>query len=119
MKIDCSKNNSIRNPFFGIGMEKLDRDAFDPNGIYDKVAALGVRWVRLQSGWAKTEKEKGKYFVSLRSQSKYNVCNIAKSFGGGGHVRASGFDMKASKSALLKALLSACRKEIDSIDKTN
>lgn len=61
MKIDCSKNNSIRNPFFGIGMEKLDRDAFDPNGIYDKVAALGVRWVRLQSGWAKTEKEKGKY----------------------------------------------------------
>ncbi len=61
MKIDVSENGSLRNPYFGIGMEKLDRDAFDPSGVYDKVSALGVKWVRLQSGWAKTEKEKGKY----------------------------------------------------------
>ena len=45
----------------GIGFEKLDRDVFDPEKAYDKVAAIGVKWVRIQSGWARTEKEKGVY----------------------------------------------------------
>ena len=45
----------------GIGMEKLDRDEFDPEEVYDHIAALGVKWVRLQSGWMRTEKEKGSY----------------------------------------------------------
>lgn len=45
----------------GIGFEKLDRAVFDPNKAYEKVAALGVKWVRLQSGWARCEKEKGVY----------------------------------------------------------
>lgn len=44
-----------------IGFEKLDRAVFDPGKAYDKIAALGVKWVRLQSGWARTEKEKGVY----------------------------------------------------------
>ena len=53
----------------GLGMEKLDRDAFDPTKVYDKVAALGVKWIRLQSGWQKTEKEEGVYdFAWLDSQ---------------------------------------------------
>ena len=34
---------------------------FDPEKAYDKVAAIGVKWVRIQSGWARTEKEKGVY----------------------------------------------------------
>ena len=46
---------------FGVGFEKLDRGLFDPNKAYDKAAQLGVKWVRLQSGWARTEKEKGVY----------------------------------------------------------
>lgn len=45
----------------GVGFEKLDREVFDPNKAYDKVAALGVKWVRLQSGWQRTEKVPGKY----------------------------------------------------------
>ncbi len=45
----------------GIGFEKLDRDVFDPEKAYDKVAALGVKKIRIQSGWARTEKEKGVY----------------------------------------------------------
>lgn len=53
----------------GIGMEKLDRDAFEPEKVYDRVAALGVKWIRLQSGWQKTEKEEGIYdFKWLDSQ---------------------------------------------------
>ena len=54
----------------GLGMEKLDRDAFEPEKVYDKVAALGVKWIRLQSGWQKTEKEKGVYdFAWLDEQA--------------------------------------------------
>ena len=45
----------------GLGFEKLDRGVFDPAKAYDKVAALGVKWIRIQSGWARTEKSKGKY----------------------------------------------------------
>ena len=63
----CSAN--IKGSRLGIGMEKLDRDAFDPEKVYDKVAALGVKWVRIQSGWQKTERKEGVYdFAWLDSQ---------------------------------------------------
>ena len=45
----------------GIGFEKLDRAVFDPNKAYDKVAKIGIKPIRIQSGWARTEKEKGVY----------------------------------------------------------
>ena len=45
----------------GIGMECLDRDLWNPEPAYPHLAELGVRRARLQSGWARTEKEKGKY----------------------------------------------------------
>ena len=51
----------VKSSQLGIGFEKLDRNVFDPEKAYDKVAALGVNWVRLQSGWQRTEREKGVY----------------------------------------------------------
>ena len=45
----------------GIGFEKLDRDVFDPEKAYDKVAAIGVKKIRIQSGWARTEQTEGVY----------------------------------------------------------
>ena len=51
----------VKSSQLGIGFEKLDRNVFDPEKAYDKVAALGVKWVRLQSGWQRTEREKGVY----------------------------------------------------------
>ena len=45
----------------GLGFEKLDRDVFDPEKAYSHVAASGVKWIRIQSGWARTEKTKGVY----------------------------------------------------------
>ncbi len=60
-----AKNSAeIKNSKFGLGFEKLDRNVFDPEKAYDKVAATGVKWIRLQSGWARTEKEKGVYDFS-------------------------------------------------------
>lgn len=45
----------------GIGFEKLDRALFDPEKAYEKVAELGVKWVRIQSGWQRTEQQQGVY----------------------------------------------------------
>ena len=45
----------------GIGFEKLDRGVFDPEKAYDKLAKVGVKWVRIQSGWQRTERVKGVY----------------------------------------------------------
>lgn len=53
--------SEVKKSRLGIGFEKLDRAVFDPNKAYDKVAELGIKWVRLQSGWARTEKIKGMY----------------------------------------------------------
>lgn len=53
-----------KSDYFSLGMEKLDRNAFNPDKAYDKVGKLGVKRVRLQSGWAKTEKQKGVYDFS-------------------------------------------------------
>ena len=54
-------SSQVKKTTLGIGFEKLDRDVFDPEKAYDKVAETGVKWVRIQSGWARTEKEKGVY----------------------------------------------------------
>ncbi len=45
----------------GVGLEKLDRDLYDPEKCYDDLAAVGAKWVRIQSGWCRTEKVKGVY----------------------------------------------------------
>lgn len=45
----------------GLGLEKLDRNMFDPEGAYDQIAALGVKYIRIQSGWMRTEQQKGVY----------------------------------------------------------
>lgn len=55
---DASYFDSSR---LGIGFEKLDRAVFDPERAYDKLGKLGIKWVRLQSGWARTEKTPGTY----------------------------------------------------------
>lgn len=69
-KIQPVNSIEITESRMGLGMEKLDRDAFDPEKVYDRVAALGVKWIRLQSGWQKTERQSGVYdFAWLDSQA--------------------------------------------------
>ncbi|MBO5224491.1 MAG: beta-galactosidase [Clostridia bacterium] len=50
-----------KNTKFGIGLEKLDRNVFAPSKTYDKLGELGAKYVRLQSGWARTEKQENVY----------------------------------------------------------
>ena len=44
-----------------IGFECLDRDMFKWEPCIEPLAETGVKYARVQSGWAKTEKEKGVY----------------------------------------------------------
>ena len=49
-----------RQYWWSIGCETLDRDFADFDQFKDYFVELGIGYARLQSGWAKTEKEKGK-----------------------------------------------------------
>jgi hypothetical protein len=60
-QIKALNSKEIKKSRIGIGFEKLDRNVFDPEKAYDKMADLGVKWVRIQSGWERTEVEKGVY----------------------------------------------------------
>lgn len=63
-RIRFKSTKEIASSRFGIGLEKLDRNLYDPNPCYDELMALGAKWIRIQSGWCRTEKEKGKYDFS-------------------------------------------------------
>ena len=54
-------SSQIEHSRIGLGFEKLDRNVFDPEKAYDKVAELGVKWIRIQSGWARTETVPGRF----------------------------------------------------------
>ena len=48
-----------------IGFEGLDRGLFEPGPTYDKLAATGVKWARVQTMWSRCEKQKGVYDFSV------------------------------------------------------
>lgn len=60
-KIKPRKSSEIKYNRIGLGFEKLDRDVFDPEKAYDKVAETGVKFARIQSGWQRTETKEGVY----------------------------------------------------------
>ena len=63
-QIKPKKSIDIKKSRIGLGFEKLDRDIFDPEKSYPFVADSGIKWARLQSGWQRTEREKGVYDFS-------------------------------------------------------
>jgi len=54
-------SKEIQSSAWSVGCETLDRDYAKFSIYKDYVGELGVKHARLQSGWAKCEKEKGKY----------------------------------------------------------
>ncbi|WP_347244709.1 hypothetical protein [Thermogutta sp.] len=49
-----------RSPF-SVGLETLDRSMYDPQRVYRPLGELGVKWARLQTGWARCETSPGVY----------------------------------------------------------
>ena len=59
--LSCGANLILPNFARGIIDEGDSTKFVAPEKVYDKVAALGVKWIRIQSGWQKTEREEGVY----------------------------------------------------------
>ena len=86
-----------------IGCEGLDRDFDRFEKFRDYIAPLGIKTIRLQAGWAKTEKEPGKYdFAWLDDIVDYACANGINVLletgygnpayeGGGGHYLGGSF----------------------------
>lgn len=60
-EVEPVASKDVKRSKLGLGFEKLDRDVFDPEKAYPYVAQTGAKWIRIQSGWARTEKVKGEY----------------------------------------------------------
>ncbi len=60
-KLKNRKSTEIKSSRLGVGFECLDRDMWDKEQAWPVLDDLGVKWARVQSGWARTEEEKGKY----------------------------------------------------------
>ena len=58
-KLKIHSSQEIEQSYVSIGFEMLDRDMFDPERCYDLIENAGIKYARCQTGWAKTEKEKG------------------------------------------------------------
>ncbi|MFA6292210.1 MAG: beta-galactosidase [Victivallales bacterium] len=63
-KLGSRKSTEIVSSRLGVGFETLDRDMWDVEQAWPVLEGLGVKWARVQSGWAKTEKENGAYDFS-------------------------------------------------------
>ena len=60
-QLDVSNPDNANRTFWSIGCETLDRDYATFANYKHLLGPLGVGWARLQSGWAKCEKQQGVY----------------------------------------------------------
>jgi hypothetical protein len=63
-KLKNRKSTELGSSKLGVGFECLDRDMWDVEQAWPVLADLGVKWARVQTGWAKTEKQPGVYDFS-------------------------------------------------------
>ncbi len=58
------------------------------------------------------ESTEGNYRLSMRSRGRYNVMQIARALGGGGHFRAAGATVSGPRDAAIENVLAAVRAEM-------
>lgn len=63
-KLKPKKSTEIASSRLGVGFECLDRQMWDPAQAWPVLNDLGVKWARVQTGWARTEKQPGVYDFS-------------------------------------------------------
>jgi hypothetical protein len=66
-------SSEIKSSSWSVGCETLDRDYADFSIYKEYVGELGVKHARLQSGWAKCEKEKGIYNFAWLDSCVYGL----------------------------------------------
>lgn len=71
--LETKHSSEIKSSSWSVGCETLDRDYADFEIYKNYVGELGVKYGRLQSGWAKCEKEKGKYNFAWLDSCVYGL----------------------------------------------
>jgi polysaccharide biosynthesis protein PslG len=71
--LSVRKSNEIKSSTWSVGCETLDRDYAKFSVYKDYVGELGVKHGRLQSGWAKCEKQKGVYSFEWLDSCVYGL----------------------------------------------
>jgi len=62
--LKTSKSTEIASSRLGIGFECLDREMWDTEQAWPVLNDLGIKWARVQTGWARCEKTEGVYDFS-------------------------------------------------------
>lgn len=89
-------------------MERFGADSGDLDGIVDQLRIIeGV-----EAAVFLYEQKKDHYKVSMRSNHYVDVSRVAVLHGGGGHVKAAGFDQSMSADALLSMVLSEIQEQL-------
>lgn len=88
--------------FFGVETSDLDGIVETLMGTYGVEAAIFLY-----------ETEPEVYKVSMRSKSAVDVSRVAQEFGGGGHVRAAGCNMKGTAYEVLHLLLPRIERQLE------
>lgn len=60
-RLNNKQSTQIASSRLGVGFETLDRDMWSVEHAWPVLNDLGVKWARVQTGWGRTEKEKGVY----------------------------------------------------------
>lgn len=89
-------------------LQRFGADFGDLNGIVDQLRIIeGV-----EAAVFLYEQKPGHFKVSMRSNNYVDVSRIAVSHGGGGHVKAAGFDQSMSADELISMVLSEIQKQL-------
>ena len=89
-------------------LEELELDEADSDGIVNYGRNIDTVEV---SAFAK-EREDGSYKVSLRANEYVDVSVISSKFGGGGHVRAAGFNSAMALDQIKEQLVEEVKKQL-------
>ena len=71
--LNTKHSRDIKSSLWSVGCETLDREYAKFSIYKDYVGELGVKHARLQSGWAKCEKEKGRYNFAWLDSCVYGL----------------------------------------------
>ena len=75
-KVKPRRSADIEASPLSVGFETLDRRMFEPDRTYKQLAQLGVKWARVQTGWARTETVKGAYDFAWLDDVVSNLLRI-------------------------------------------
>lgn len=88
--------------------EFLTKNSYSSHDMGDYVNKL-LNLEGTKIAFVMTEKQQGVYSISFRCLAGYDVSLIAQKFGGGGHIQASGGQIKGKLKASMEAVVNECK----------